>query len=171
MHVALHGTGSFIHSHRSQEHKAEGIMKTVLASLQEKCGENSVQVARALQGLGLAYDKLKLYDKSLWVLIFIILWCVHWHLVLYLPSRHCYERAITIISNPAAPDAAGLKTDIGCLFMHKGDYRQSIAYFEESIAEYMQNMPPGYANSAVICRVLCLHWLSFMKEHPWLVAP
>ena len=55
----------FIHSHFSQEHKAEGILKTVLASLQEKCGENSAEVAYALQGLGLAYDKLQLYDESL----------------------------------------------------------------------------------------------------------
>ena len=54
-----------IHSNLCQGHKAEGILKTMLASLQEKCGENSAEVACALQGLGLAYDKLKLYDKSL----------------------------------------------------------------------------------------------------------
>ena len=77
--------------------------------------------------------------------------------MLYLPSRHCYERALSIqeIINPVAPDTAGLKIDIGCLLMRKGDWRQSIAYFEESIAEYMQNSPSGYVNSEVIYSVLC----------------
>ena len=72
--------------------------------------------------------------------------------MLYLPSRHCYERAISIqkIINPVAPDTAGLNIDIGCLLMRKGDYRKSIAYFEKGIAEYMQNRPPGYVNSEVI---------------------
>ena len=63
--IAFHGAWSFIHSSRGQACRAEGILKTVLASLQEKCGENSAEVAHALQGLGLAYDKLRLYDKSL----------------------------------------------------------------------------------------------------------
>lgn len=63
--VAFHGAWSFIHSSRGQAYRAEGILKTVLASLQEKCDENSAEFAHALQGLGLAYDKLRLYDKSL----------------------------------------------------------------------------------------------------------
>lgn len=74
-----------------------------------------------------------------------------------MPFRHCYERAIAIekIINPVASATGGLNIDIGCLLMRKGDYRESLAYFEKAIAEYMQNRPPGYANSEVICSVLC----------------
>ena len=176
----------FIHSHFSQEHKAEGILKTVLASLQKKCGENGAEVAQALQGLGLAYDKLQLYDKSLWVLNFPImcipmLLLIDWDLVVFFPSRHCYERAIAVekIINPVAPDTAGLNIDIGCLFMSKGDYRKSITYFEKAIAEYMRNRPPGYANSGVICSVLFFFfWYGYLHDSVswkstclWLVAP
>ena len=68
-----------------------------------------------------------------------------------MPFRHCYERAIAIqqMINPVAPDTVGLKIDIGCLLMRKGDYRKSIAYFEEAIAEYMQNWSLDYVNPLV----------------------
>ena len=99
--------------------------------------------------------------------------------MLLLP-RHCYERAITIkkIINPAAPSTAGLNIDIGCLFMRKGDFRQSIAYFEKAIADFRSMPgPSAYANSEVIYNVfsytlllVCLFGVDvcFTKEHPWL---
>lgn len=79
--------------------------------------------------------------------------------MLFLPFRHCYERAIAIekIVNPVAPRTAGLKIDIGCLLMRKGDYRKAIAYFEKAIAEYMQNRPPDYVNSEVMFLWMCMH--------------
>ena len=98
---------------------------------------------------------------------------VHWSLVLLLP-RHCYERAIAIekMINPVAPRTGGLQIDIGCLLMRKGDYRLSIAFFEKAIAEYMQNMPPAYVNSEVICFCfpcgdVCIELVSQKSTRGW----
>ena len=103
--------------------------------------------------------------------------------MLILLPRHYYERAIAIrrTINPATSSTAGLKIDIGCLLMRKGDCRQSIAYFKEAIADF-QSMPgpSAYANSEVIynvflymllfvCLFVCLVRMYASQEHPWLV--
>ena len=83
--------------------------------------------------------------------------------MLILLPRHCYERAIAIkrTINPVAPDTACLKGDIGCLFMSKGDYRQSIVYFEKAIAD-LEGMPDS-PKSEVICRI-CVFTYNFFPQ-------
>jgi len=62
--IAFYRAWSFVHSSRGKAGKAEGILKAVLTSLQVKCGESSTEFAHALQGLGYAYQNLRLYEES-----------------------------------------------------------------------------------------------------------